>query len=154
MVKTLQCPACGAPLEYDEENERDTMRCPFCNSTVMLPARTRPEARQQHLHISFRRPRMGVSKGSPAAVLVILAVVLLVGGGIVFVIVGLIGRAASDVTRSVVGTNTRTTLNPPSPAPPRPPEPQPFFGKEGVGAGHFKDARSIAVDAAGNICVG
>ena len=151
MIKTLQCPACGAPLEYDEDNERDTIRCHFCNSTAVLPAR--PRAQQQHIRISFGRPKFG-SKGSPATVaLVIVAVVLLVGGGIVFAVIGLIGRAASDVTRSVVNTNTRTTLKPPSP-PARPPEPKPFFGKEGVGAGHFKDARSIAVDAAGNIYIG
>jgi DNA-binding beta-propeller fold protein YncE len=60
----------------------------------------------------------------------------------------------TGIPRSVAGTNTRTTLNPPSPPPTRPPEPQPFFGKEGVGAGHFKDARSIAVDAQGHIYVG
>src|ERR671920_1909548 len=48
--------------------------------------------------------------------------------------------------------NTRTTLNPPTTT--RPPEPTPFFGKEGVGAGYFKDARSIAVDAEGRIYVG
>jgi DNA-binding beta-propeller fold protein YncE/DNA-directed RNA polymerase subunit RPC12/RpoP len=151
MIKTLQCPACGAPLEYDEDNERDTIRCHFCNSTAVLPAR--PRARQQDIRISFGRPKLG-SKGSPATVaLVIVAAVLLVGGGIVFAIIALIGRAASDVTRSVVTTNTRTTLKPPGP-PARPPEPTPFFGKEGVGAGHFKDARSIAVDAAGNIYIG
>ena len=152
MVKTLQCPACAAPLEYDETSERETMRCPFCNSTVMLPER--PRAGQQHARVSFGRPRMGGTKGSPAAALVVISILLLIGGGIVFVVIGLIGRAASDVTRSVVSTNTRTTLNPTPAVPARPPEPQPFFGKEGVGAGHFKDARSIAVDAEGRIYVG
>lgn len=152
MIKTLQCPACGAPLEYDEERERDTIRCHFCNSTAVLPAR--PRAQQQHVRISFGRPRLQ-SKGSPTAALIIIAVVLLVGGGITIAVIALISRAASDVTRSVVSTtNTRTTLNPPSNIPARPPEPQPFFGKEGVGAGHFKDARSIAVDAEGRIYIG
>ncbi|HEX8188693.1 MAG TPA: hypothetical protein VF586_10090, partial [Pyrinomonadaceae bacterium] len=151
MIKTLQCPACGAPLEYDEESGRETMRCHFCSNTVMLPAR--PRAQQQQMNSSFGRPKLR-SKGSPAAALVVVAFVLMIGGSIVYAIVGLIGRAASDVKRSVVTTNTRTTLNPPSAPPARTPEPQPFFGKEGVGAGHFKDARSIAVDAAGNIYVG
>jgi streptogramin lyase len=152
MIKTLQCPACGAPLEYDEERERDTIRCHFCNSTAVLPPR--PRAQQQQVHISFGRPRLR-SQGSPKIALVIVAVVLLVGGGITIAVIALISRAASDVTRSVVSTtNTRTTLNPPSTIPARPPEPQPFFGKEGVGAGHFKDARSIAVDAEGHIYIG
>jgi sugar lactone lactonase YvrE len=152
MTKTLQCPSCGAPLEYDEEGERETMRCHFCNSTVMLPERQRQRVQQQNIRISFGRPRTRVAKGSPAAVIIVLVVVLLVGGGVVIGVINAISRAVKDTPRSVVGTNTRTTLNPPSP--PRPPEPQPFFGKEGVGAGYFKDARSIAVDAAGNIYVG
>lgn len=153
MIKTLQCPACGAPLEYDEESARETMRCHFCNSTVMLPAHARPRAQQQNINISFGRPRRG-SHGSPKAALVIILIVVLVGGAVAFSIISAVNRAVSTATRSVVGTNTRTTLNPPSTPPARPPEPQPFFGKEGVGAGHFKDARSIAVDAEGRIYVG
>jgi streptogramin lyase len=151
MIKTLQCPSCGAPLEYDPASESDTIRCPFCANTAMLPQGTR----RRQVRTSFDRagPR---SNGSPTAVLLVLAVVLLIAGGIIFVIVGFLGRAASDVTRSVAGPNTRTTLNPPSPPTPpaRPAEPQPFFGSEGIGPGNFKDARSIAVDAEGRIYVG
>ncbi len=149
MIKTLQCPSCGAPLEYDPESVSDTIRCPFCANTAMLPA----GSRQQNIRISFDRGER--SKGSPAtAILIIVAVVLMVGGGIVFAVISIIGRAASDVTRSVVTTNTRTTLNPPPPPPTRPTEPQPFFGSEGIGPGNFKDARSIALDAEGRIYVG
>ena len=150
MIKTLQCPSCGAPLEYDEAGGRETMRCPFCASTVMLPER--PRARQQDIRISFGGPRAG-AKGSPKAALVVLAVVLLVGGGIVIGVINAISRAVTGIPRSVAGTNTRTTLNPPN-STTRQPEPQPFFGSEGVGAGRFKDARSIAVDAEGRIYVG
>lgn len=152
MIKTLQCPACGAPLEYEEERERETMRCHFCSSTVMLPARPRAQ-QQQHINISFGRPGRG-SKGSPKTLLIVLAIVLFIGGGVVIGVINAISRAVTGIPRTVVSTNTRTTLNPPTTTPPRPPEPQPFFGKEGVGAGHFKDARSIAVDAEGRIYVG
>jgi streptogramin lyase len=150
MIKTLNCPSCAAPLEYDEESERETIRCHFCNSTAVLPHR--PRAQQQNIRISFGRPRMKVTKGSPAVAIVVVVLVLFIGGGVVIGVINAISRAVTGVPRTVANTNTRTTLNPPSP--PRPPEPQPFFGKEGVGAGHFKDARSIAVDAAGNIYVG
>jgi DNA-binding beta-propeller fold protein YncE len=151
MIKTLQCPACGAPLEYEEDNERGTMRCHFCANTVMLPARA--AAQQQNINISFGGPGRGRA-GSPKTALIVLAVVLLIGGGIVIGVINAISRAVTGVPRSVANANTRTTLNPPYSPPPRPPEPQPFFGKEGVGAGHFKDARSIAVDAEGRIYVG
>ena len=151
MIKTLQCPSCGAPLEYDPASESDTIRCPFCANTAVLPQRTR----QQEVRISFERPQFR-SKGSPAVGLIILCVVLLVAGGIVVSIVVGINRAASDVTRAVGLPATRTTLNPPTTTSPptRPPEPQPFFGSEGIGPGNFKDARSIAVDAEGHIYVG
>lgn len=149
MIKTLQCPACAAPLEYDEESERETIRCHFCNSTAMLPPR--PHAQQQ-IRISFGRPNFRASKGSPKVAILILVVVLLAGGSIAISVIGAIISAVTSVPRTVVGTNTRTTLNPPTTT--RPPEPTPFFGKEGVGAGHFKDARSIAVDGEGRIYIG
>lgn len=151
MIKTLQCPACAAPLEYDEEGERETIRCHFCNSTAVLPHR--PRAQQQNIRISFGRPRMKVTKGSPAVAIVVVVLVLFIGGGVVIGVISAISSAVTSVPRSVVNTNTRTTLNPPS-APARPPEPTPFFGKEGVGAGHFQDARSIAIDGEGRIYVG
>ena len=153
MIKTLNCPSCAAPLEYDEESERETIRCHFCSSTAVLPARPRPPVQQQHINISFGRPRMRVPKGSPAGIIIVIVVVLFIGGGVVIGVINAISRAVTGVPRSVGSTNTRTTLNPPS-VPARPPEPKPFFGKEGVGAGHFKDARSIAVDGDGRIYVG
>src|SRR5215216_2847518 len=125
MIKKLQCPSCGAPLEYDEEGERETMRCHFCDSTVMLPERQQPRVQQQNIRISFGRPRMKVTKGSPAGIIIVIVVVLLIGGGVVIGVINAISRAVTGVPRSVV-TNTRTTLNPPTPPTSRPPEPQPF----------------------------
>ena len=149
MIKSLNCPSCAAPLEYDEESERETIRCHFCNSTAVLPAR--PRVQQQNIRISFGRPRMRMPKGSPTGVIIAIVVVLFIGGGVVIGVINAISRAVTGVPRSTA--NTRTAFNPPSP-PARPPEPKPFFGKEGVGAGHFKDARSIAVDAEGRIYIG
>jgi DNA-binding beta-propeller fold protein YncE len=148
MIKTLQCPSCGAPLEYDEANERETMRCHFCDSTVMLPERPRPQVQQQNIRISFGRPRLR-PPGSPKVAIIVLVIVLFFGGGIVIGVINAISRAVRGLPPSA-GTNTRTAFNPPG----RAPEPQPFFGSEGVGAGRFKDARSIAVDAQGHIYVG
>src|ERR1044072_1453456 len=144
MLKPLQCPSCGAPLEYDEETERETMRCHFCNGTVMLPARTR--AQQQNVRISFGRPQLR-SQGSPKTGLIIVAVVvLLIGGGVVIGVINAINRAVNGFPPSTGSTNTRTAFNPPLSPPSRPPAPKPFFRKEGIGGAHFKDARSIALD--------
>jgi streptogramin lyase/DNA-directed RNA polymerase subunit RPC12/RpoP len=149
MIQTLQCPACGAPLEYDEAGERETMRCPFCNSTVMLPERARPAVQQQNIRISFGGARRR-SSGSPAAALVLVLVVVAVTGIIAFSIIRSVNRTVSQATRAVGIPGPRSTLAPPG----RAAEPQPFFGSEGIGPGNFKDARSIAVDAEGRIYVG
>ncbi|HEX7955584.1 MAG TPA: hypothetical protein VF508_01490 [Pyrinomonadaceae bacterium] len=151
MMDKLQCPSCGAPLEYDPELVSGTMPCHFCNSTVVLPEHVR-RARPPQINISFGG--RGRPKGSHTTALVVLGVVLLMAGGVVFAIVRLVGRAASDVSRAVSSTpGARPPLAPPA-APPRPAEPQPFFGSEGIGPGRFKDARSIALDAEGHIYVG
>jgi LSD1 subclass zinc finger protein len=36
MSKTLNCPACGGPLEYARDAEI-TIRCPYCHNTVIVP---------------------------------------------------------------------------------------------------------------------
>jgi ribosomal protein L7/L12/streptogramin lyase/DNA-directed RNA polymerase subunit RPC12/RpoP len=35
MAKTFECPACGAPLDY--EGADATMRCPYCHNSVIVP---------------------------------------------------------------------------------------------------------------------
>src|SRR4051812_13607514 len=111
MIQTLQCPSCGAPLEYDEANERETMRCHFCASTVMLPERPRPQVQQQNIRISFGRPRLR-STGSPKTAIIIIAVVLLIGGGILIGVINAVSRAVRGLPPST-STNTRTAFNPP-----------------------------------------
>jgi DNA-binding beta-propeller fold protein YncE len=153
MTDTLQCPSCAAPLEYDEASERETIRCRFCDSTVILPQRSRPQVQQQQIRISFGRPKLK-SQGSPKVAIFIVAFVLLISGIIAVAVIGVVKRAVPVAGRGVGGTNTRTTLVPPLTSPPAKTEPQPFFGSEGIGPGNFKDARSIAVDAEGHIYVG
>lgn len=40
MTKTFNCPSCGAPLDYDGGDD-PTLRCPFCNSSVIVPPELR-----------------------------------------------------------------------------------------------------------------
>jgi streptogramin lyase len=149
MIQTLQCPSCGAPLEYDPSSQSDTIRCPFCANVAVLPSRPR----QQNIHISLGGS--GLRKGSPKVVLIFAAVILLIAGGILIGVINAVSRAVTG-TRAVVDTPVpRSTLAPPGrTAPNAKAEPTPFFGSDGIGPGHFKDARSIALDPEGRIYIG
>ena len=41
MTRTFECPACGAPLDYD--GVHPTQRCPYCNNSVIVPEELHPE---------------------------------------------------------------------------------------------------------------
>jgi hypothetical protein len=40
-AQELKCPNCGAPVDYDG-SDVPTIRCPFCNTSVVIPAEMRP----------------------------------------------------------------------------------------------------------------
>jgi streptogramin lyase/uncharacterized Zn finger protein (UPF0148 family) len=42
MAQTFKCPACGAPLDYPADDTA-TVRCPYCDSTVIIPQTTKDE---------------------------------------------------------------------------------------------------------------
>ena len=84
----------------------------------------------------------------------IILVVLVIMGGIIAVAVYTI---SSKVSR-IPAFDAPTRATPVTPAPPATPTPKPQyakeifrFGGEGMGAGQFKDNRSVAVDSDGNI---
>jgi DNA-binding beta-propeller fold protein YncE len=155
MIVTLQCPTCGAPLDHDEKDERETIRCPFCNNTMMLPERARRAARRESVTHTFSRPHTSGGSRAGGVALGIIFLVLAFAGGIVYFVVRTISSTVSSVTRTVVAPNTKSTLAPTKPDPwAGYTQPDMSFGSEGIGPGHFKDARSIAVDAEGRIYVG
>ena len=45
MSLTFHCPSCGAPLDPPAHNE-PSMRCPFCNSSVIVPQEMRHQTQQ------------------------------------------------------------------------------------------------------------
>lgn len=158
MPKTFDCPKCGAPVSYEENvvGANLTARCPYCNSSLVVP----DEMRGRPAHVMSQGDiRFGSSGTSTnwAWLLVIIPIFAVVG--IVLVagfLLPLLRRPEPPTSRKMVTppTGTRSpgfgakekgsafatqTLN---------------FGSEGIGPGMFKDARSIAVDAAGKIYVG
>ncbi|MBK8900350.1 MAG: hypothetical protein IPM53_04140 [Anaerolineaceae bacterium] len=43
MTQTFECPNCQATLDYDPQSNPLTVRCSFCNSTVIVPDSLRPQ---------------------------------------------------------------------------------------------------------------
>ena len=159
MIQTLKCPSCAAPIDFEEETAGRTLRCPFCNTTAVIPDSLRRNDNQVVIsfHDGAGRP---LSKGRPMLALIIIGAVL---AGTIGIIVA-VSRIISGVTNSVsrVAPPPPSTLAPPplpKGAPGKPPAAPGFastvleFGSEGIGPGMFTDARSIAVDGEGRIYV-
>lgn len=157
MLKTFDCPKCGAPVNYEPVlmGENPTVRCPYCNSTLSVPdeMRGRPAQIVSQVTIDLR------NTGSKATKWILLIVLIPVIG----VIIGAIALGGFFVS---VRNGIRSSVITPPPGKKGPTalggkgQPNAFanqtlnFGTEGIGPGMFKDARAIAVDASGKIYVG
>lgn len=159
MIETLQCPTCGAPLDYDPQTAAETVRCPFCANTAVIPSSARAAAAPQIvINTGFSRGVRRTAQGAFAGVLVLVLIILGFTGAIIFFVMRSVTRTVETATRPFSGiANMRSTLSP-TPSKTSPfagyTEPAMAFGSEGIGPGNFKDARSIAVDAQGRIYVG
>jgi DNA-binding beta-propeller fold protein YncE len=154
MIETFDCPSCGGPLEYKGGNDK-FVRCPFCLNSVIVPKDLRARTADL-LHINIHQSH-GLPKTLPVIILVGVGLVIL---GIVLALV--LWRSKPTPPQFVVNVPQPPQMpSIPQPVPPTKPEPPPgfasivmTFGSEGTGPGLFTDARSIAVDGAGNIYVG
>ena len=211
MTEALKCPSCSAPLEAPSGNAT-SMRCPYCNTTVMLRGDSAPttkdsprgpgvaEALQKDEILRLVRDGRkieaiklyretyniglaaaknaveqmaastntlpGTPKTTPAKTAssaakfgILMTVAVLIFTSIILSIVGHSTHVAQSPTL------TTPAYVPPSPVvePPQPltpPSPPAYadmkleFGSDGIGAGQFKDARSVAIDNTGKIYVG
>jgi hypothetical protein len=151
MTDSLRCPSCGAPLDYDPKSDSETMRCPFCENTVMLPGRERAAPEPQFVvRTSYSGGSRRAPVGSPAKG-VIIAVIVVIGIAAAAVFVIPFKKTSSNPMRTVGGPNAKNTNASKGDGYA---QPEMSFGSEGIGPGNFKDARSIAVDADGHIYVG
>ena len=156
MPQTFDCPKCGAPVNYAASTfgADFTVRCSYCNSTLAQPnaALGRPA------HVIKVDLRGATQHLKPLRWLWLLLAIPAFGvlAGVVALFVGLIPVfwSASNGGTSRPSSNGNTS-NPSSRTSSRTDERVLLkFGSEGIGPGMFKDARSIAVDASGNIYVG
>jgi LSD1 subclass zinc finger protein len=213
MPEALKCPSCAAPLDYPPGGG-DTMRCPYCNTTVMISGAS--SARDQNIDLSGLSPLIGKAMqmsqvaellrqgkkiqaiqiirqthgvdlasakaavdhlsaavpgfagGNSTTIISTSGANTKLGAAIVFSVFIFIGIIFFSVFLSV-HHQTVANFSPPQvvlPAVPMVPDfpgtpaPSKFahmtleFGSEGIGAGQFKDSRSIAVDGAGHVYVG
>ena len=154
-MQTFDCPKCGAPVTYEPNPfAGGTARCAYCQSQLAVPHHGHPA----HVIDIKLDPQVtaGAKKAATIAVLIpVLIVVLIVGG----ILAGISGALASLFRTSKPGTPTATRSGAPSGSKSGDPA-NAFarevlkFGSEGIGPGMLTDARSIGVDANGNIYVG
>jgi DNA-directed RNA polymerase subunit RPC12/RpoP len=166
-TQEFNCPNCGAPLDYDGSGA--TIRCPYCETSVVVPAELRPQAvRAQPVTPAPVQPpaitidqleavsttaRRGVSCLASA---VLLGVILFVAAMIAIPI--LLTRRASQMA-SKVNEPTPVLATGIGPTEVPLPTPIPFaslvatFGSQGIGPGLLNDSRYITVDGSGTVYV-
>jgi len=160
MIHTLKCPSCAAPLDYEDDQDRPSVRCPFCNNLIVVPDAMRRDA----IVTSYSTTGGRRVKVNPTVSLIIVGVILAFVGAIVYAVVRTVTSVADTVARAVPPPQQPRVTLVPVPPPGLTGDPKPAapafanavlkFGGEGIGPGSFTDARSIAVDGEGRIYVG
>ncbi|MGZ8846051.1 MAG: hypothetical protein ACXW3C_06265 [Pyrinomonadaceae bacterium] len=146
-MKAFDCPKCGAPVTYDPL-VATTARCSYCQSQLSLPD-------ERHGRPAHVIPRIDINIGPAATATAkkVIWVLILIPVLIVIVVLGAIFGIVSGLRKTItsVATPGGSRTNDPANAFAR----QVMkFGSEGIGPGMMTDARSIALDASGNIYVG
>ncbi len=158
MLKTFDCPKCGAPVNYEKDvvGANLTARCAYCGSSLSVPDGNRPAQIISQVNIDLRDAVPTIKATTKWILLIVLIPIV----GVVISVIAMGGFLVPWLKGSVSPPNQNV-----APAPRSLPfggktKPESFakqlmkFGSEGIGAGMFKDARAIAVDASGRIYVG
>ncbi len=154
-METFDCPKCGAPVNY-EPSINSTARCGYCSSQLAVP--------NPYLHQGPRIIKLDIGPGVAAGAKKIVSLAVIIPIVIVVLVLGItlavFGMLTSTI-RSVTAPLRTPTSAPAGPSGSRSGSAANSFanvliqfGEEGIGPGMFTDARSIGVDANGNIYVG
>lgn len=146
-MKAFDCPKCGAPVTYDPL-VATTARCSYCQSQLSLPD-------ERHGLPAHVIPRIDIKIGPEATATAkkVIWVLILIPVLIVIVVLGAIFGIVGGLRKTITSVATPGGSRTSDPA-------NAFarqvmkFGSEGIGPGMMTDARSIALDAKGNIYVG
>lgn len=157
-MQTFDCPKCGAPVSYEPNTfGSGTAKCSYCQSQLALPHHGQPARIISQIDLKVD-PRVASSAKKVGLVVVLIPIViaLIIVGGM---LAGIFGALASLFRTSPARTPIVTRSGAPSGSKAGDPA-NAFarevlkFGSEGIGPGMMTDARSVGVDANGNIYVG
>lgn len=177
MAELFDCPACGASLDADHDND-GLVRCTHCGKNVVVPESLRrrhePQTRVdvQVMAIGAQETwqparRQGLNRAITCFVAVVILLVIattIVSIAAPLVVTGLALEVFGENAPFLQGLLTEAEDNPqviftlPAVSTTVPATPTPgfaqmalAFGSEGTGPGRFDDTRSVAVDADGFI---
>jgi DNA-directed RNA polymerase subunit RPC12/RpoP len=177
MSESFQCSSCGAPLDYTS-GMGATTRCPYCNHSVIVPKELRDKEQtpvygqtpsmvfQVQPTVEYSTAVTGASNAMKwifgivgvVVVLSILATVVLplvIGAAVVSQVAPMADSIKSEFNPGAISATINSAANPSKAVNTNALNQQVMeFGSEGNGPGRFSDARSIALDGAGNIYVG
>ncbi len=175
-TQEFNCPNCGAPLDYQGEDA--TMRCPYCETSVVVPAELRSQSVRAHpvtpapvrpTVITAGQPRATTAVSSRSAgclgIAILVGVVLFVAATIAIPII-LTRRATQMASKAIqpalvlstaiIGPTEvpeATEFPSPTPAPTSIAQLVTRFGSQGIGPGLLNQAENIAVDGSGTVYV-
>ena len=174
-AQEFNCPNCGAPLDY--QGTGATMRCPYCETSVVVPAEMRPQAKPvkigeffqssgsvQSTVVTIERSKAAASdaKSRTGCLVGSILVSVLVLVGSMIAVSSLVAKrsnqmASKEYEQSYVAPTQvpmATQVPVPTPIPT-----QDYaslvttFSSKGIGPGLLNDARYIAVDGSGTVYV-
>lgn len=154
-MDSFDCPKCGAPVSCEPNAfGSGNVKCAYCQSQLALPHHGQPARIISQIDINVG-PHVAATAKKTVWVMVLIPfmIILIVVGGM---LAGVFGALISLVRTA---RPSRAPLVAPSGSKTRDPA-NAFarevlkFGSEGIGPGMMTDARSIGVDANGNIYVG
>src|SRR6185295_18302353 len=161
MLKTFDCPKCGAPVNYEQDviGANLTARCTYCNSALSVPDEMRGRPAQIISQVNIDLRNSGTKATKIILLIVLIPLIAVVIGAIAMggFLVPLLSRVRSTVVTPPLPPSTRkgpTALGGKTQPPNAFANTTLDFGSEGIGPGMFKARRAIAVDAPGKIYVG
>jgi hypothetical protein len=170
---TLNCPNCGAPVEYDG-SDIPALKCSFCGTTISIPAEMRPAKPARVIEYVPSSAYQSVypvkGRGRPATlivVVVVLFVIVMVGVTALVPIfittsaLSVVNSQVESVTTQIVGAVTQAPRQPTAhPTATTAPSATPgyevpgiTFGQKGINPGQFSNSRFIATDGTSTIYV-